>query len=79
MRRRVSLAARETFRSFALPNFRLFFIGQFICPLLVLALTGAFDSLGAAILVLGAVSVAAAVGVRLIRPTQSAEPALLGH
>ena len=56
-----------------------FFIGQFVCPLLVLGLTGAFDSLGTAILVLGVVSVAAAVGVRLIRPTQSAEPALLGH
>jgi MFS family permease len=56
-----------------------FFIGQFVCPLLVLALTGAFDSLGTAILVLGVVSVAAAVGVRMIRPTQSAEPALLGH
>ena len=27
-----------------------FFIGQFVCPLVVLALTGAFDSLGAAIL-----------------------------
>jgi len=56
-----------------------FFIGQFVCPLLVLALTGAFDSLGTAILVLGVVSVAAAVAVRVIRPTQSAEPALLGH
>ncbi len=56
-----------------------FFIGQFVCPLLVLALTGAFDSLGTAILVLGFVSVAAAVGVRMIRPTQAAEPALAGH
>jgi len=56
-----------------------FFIGQFVCPLLVLALTGAFDSLGTAILVLGVVSVAAAVGVRMIKPTQSAEPALVGH
>jgi MFS family permease len=56
-----------------------FFIGQFVCPLLVLALTGAFDSLGTAILVLGAVAVAAAVAVRLVNPTLSAEPALLGH
>jgi sugar phosphate permease len=55
-----------------------FFIGQFVCPLVVLALTGAF-SLGAAILVLGVVSVAAAVGVRLSRPTQAAEPALAAH
>ena len=56
-----------------------FFIGQFVCPLLVLALTGAFDSLGTAILVLGVVAVAAAVAVRMVEPTQSAEPALLGH
>src|SRR3954452_1346074 len=38
-----------------------FFIGQFVCPLVVLALSGALDSLGAAILILGVVSVAAAV------------------
>ncbi len=56
-----------------------FFIGQFVCPLLVLALTGAFDSLGTAILVLGIVAVAAAVAVRMMRPTLSADPALLGH
>jgi len=56
-----------------------FFIGQFFCPLVVLALTGAFDSLGAAILVLGVVAVAAAVGVRMSRPTQAAEPALAAH
>jgi len=56
-----------------------FFIGQFVCPLVVLALTGAFDSLGVAILVLGVVAVAAAVGVRLARPTQAAEPALAAH
>lgn len=53
-----------------------FFIGQFVCPLLVLALTGAFDSLGTAILVLGVVSVAAAVAVRAIRPVAAEEPAL---
>ena len=43
---------------------------------MVLALTGAFDSLGTAILVLGVVAVAAAVGVRMSRPTQAAEPVL---
>jgi MFS family permease len=51
-----------------------FFIGQFFCPLLVLALTGAFDSLGTAILTLGLVAVAAAAAVRLTRPVQSPEP-----
>ena len=51
-----------------------FFIGQFFCPLLVLALTGAFDSLGTAILTLGLVAVAAAAAVRLTRPAQSPEP-----
>ena len=56
-----------------------FFIGQFFCPLVVLALTGGFDSLGAAILVLGVLAVAAAVGVRLARPAQAAEPALTAH
>ena len=40
----------------------------------MLALTGALDSLGTAILVLGVVAVAAAVAVRLARPTQAAEP-----
>jgi MFS family permease len=56
-----------------------FFIGQFVCPLLVLALTGGFDSLGAAIVLLGVVAVAVAVGVRLSRPAQAAEPALAAH
>ena len=51
-----------------------FFIGQFFCPLLVLALTGAFDSLGTAILTLGLVAVAAAAAVRRTRPVQSPEP-----
>ncbi|WP_199580372.1 MFS transporter [Blastococcus sp. TBT05-19] len=45
-----------------------FFVGQFFCPLLVLALTGAIGGLGSALTVLGALSVAAAVGVRLGRP-----------
>jgi MFS family permease len=56
-----------------------FFVGQFVCPLLVLALTGGFDSLGAAIVLLGVVAVAVAVGVRLSRPSQAAEPALALH
>jgi MFS family permease len=46
-----------------------FFIGQFFCPLVVLALTGALGGLGTALALLGAVSLAAAVGVRLARPT----------
>ena len=44
------------------------FIGQFVCPLVVLALTGALGSLGTALALLGAVSVVAAAGVRLSRP-----------
>jgi MFS family permease len=55
------------------------FIGQFVCPLVVLALSGALGSLGPALLVLGVVSVVAAMAVRLARPTQIAEPALGGH
>ncbi|MGY1738119.1 MFS transporter [Geodermatophilus sp. SYSU D00684] len=45
-----------------------FFIGQFVCPLVVLALSGALGGLGAALALLGGVSVVAAVGVRLCRP-----------
>lgn len=45
------------------------FLGQFVCPLVVLALSGALDGLGAALAVLGAVSVAGAVAVRFTRPT----------
>jgi len=56
-----------------------FFVGQFVCPLVVLAISGALDSLGTAILVLGVVAVATSVGVRFARPTQAAEPALAGH
>ena len=56
-----------------------FFIGQFVCPLVVLALTGAIGSLGSALAVLGVVSLAAAVAVRVMRPTQSVEPALAAH
>ena len=52
------------------------FIGQFVCPLVVLALAGAIGGLGSALVVLGVVSVAAAAAVRAIRPTQAADPAL---
>jgi MFS family permease len=55
------------------------FIGQFVCPLVVLALSGALSGLTSALLVLGAVSVAAAVGVRLVQPAQTADPALASH
>ncbi|WP_104523519.1 MFS transporter [Blastococcus atacamensis] len=51
------------------------FIGQFFCPLVVLALTGALEGLGSALVVLGVVSVLTAVGVRLARPVQAVEPA----
>jgi MFS family permease len=55
------------------------FIGQFVCPLVVLALTGAIGTLSSALVVLGVVSLAAAVAVRAIRPTQAADPALAEH
>jgi hypothetical protein len=51
------------------------FIGQFVCPLAVLALSGALSGLDSALLVLGAVAVIAAGGVRLARPHQTADPA----
>jgi len=52
------------------------FIGQFVCPLVVLALTGVIGTLGSALVVLGVISLAAAAGVRALRPTQAADPAL---
>jgi MFS family permease len=55
------------------------FIGQFFCPLVVLALTGVIGTLAAALAVLGVVSLAAAAGVRAIRPTQGDDPALAAH
>ena len=55
------------------------FIGQFVAPLVVLALAGAIGGLTSALLVLGVVGIAAAVAVRLGRPTQSVEPALAAH
>jgi MFS family permease len=55
------------------------FIGQFVAPLVVLALAGAIAGLTSALLVLGVVGIAAAVAVRLGRPTRSVEPALAVH
>jgi MFS family permease len=52
------------------------FIGQFVAPLVVLGLAGAINGLTSALLVLGVVGIAAAVAIRLGRPTQSVEPAL---
>jgi MFS family permease len=40
------------------------FLGQFICPLVVLGLSGAIDGLGSALVVVGVVAVAAGVAVR---------------
>jgi len=50
-----------------------------VCPLVVLALSRALDGLASALVVLGAVSVAAAVGVRRARPSAAADPALAAH
>jgi MFS family permease len=47
------------------------FLGQFACPLLVLALTGAIGGLNAALLALGAVALLTAAAVRLARPHPS--------
>jgi len=44
------------------------FLGQFACPLLVLALTGAIGGLNAALLALGTVALLTAAAVRLARP-----------
>jgi MFS family permease len=55
------------------------FIGQFVCPLVVLALTGAIGTLSSALVVLGVVGLAAAICVRALRPTQAADPALAAH
>jgi MFS family permease len=47
------------------------FLGQFVCPLVVLALEGVLGGLGSALAVLGAVAVAAAAAVRfadVLRP-----------
>ncbi|MGY1663697.1 MFS transporter [Geodermatophilus sp. SYSU D00705] len=52
------------------------FIGQFVCPLVVLGLSGAISGLGSALVVIGALAVVAAVGVRLARPSAAADPAL---
>jgi MFS family permease len=46
------------------------FLGEFICPLVVLALTAALSGLSAALLVIGIASLVVAVVVRLTRPTR---------
>jgi MFS family permease len=51
------------------------FIGQFVCPLAVLGLSGALSGLNAALLVLGAVAVISAVGVRLAGSRRAVDPA----
>ncbi|MFW3168614.1 MFS transporter [Geodermatophilus sp. CPCC 206100] len=48
------------------------FIGQFVCPLAVLGLSGAIGGLGTALAVVGALAVVAAVGVRSARPVGAA-------
>jgi MFS family permease len=53
------------------------FLGEFICPLVVLGLRGAFDSLTAALVVVGIVGIVAAVAVRVARPVAQAEA--VGH
>jgi MFS family permease len=55
------------------------FTGQFVCPLVVLALSGAIGGLGSALVVVGAVSLAAAAGVRAVRPVQTADPVVAAH
>jgi MFS family permease len=48
------------------------FIGQFVCPLVILGLSGAIGGLGTALAVVGALAVVAAVGVRSARPVGAA-------
>jgi MFS family permease len=55
------------------------FIGQFVCPLVVLGLSGALSGLGSALVLIGALAVVAAAGVRLARPTAAVDPALAAH
>jgi MFS family permease len=55
------------------------FIGQFVAPLVVLALSGAISGLTSALLVLGTVAVAAAVAVRRAGPAQGAQPVFAAH
>jgi MFS family permease len=55
------------------------FIGQFVCPLVVLALSGAIGGLGSALVVVGTVAIAAAAGVRSLRPAQPGGQALAAH
>jgi MFS family permease len=50
------------------------FLGQFVCPLVVLALSDAIDGLGSALVVVGVVALGAAVAVRSSRQGRVAEP-----
>ena len=50
------------------------FLGQFICPLVVLALSGALGGLPVALMIVGAVAVAVAVGTRLPHTAPLAQP-----
>src|SRR3954447_10570770 len=49
------------------------FLGEFICPLVVLALRNAISGLTAALGIVGIVGIIAAIGVRLTRPVATAE------
>jgi MFS family permease len=51
------------------------FLGQFICPLVVLALSAALGGLGAALVVVGVLAVVAAVVVRSSRQARAVVPA----
>jgi MFS family permease len=48
------------------------FLGQFVCPLVVLGLSDVINGLGSALLVVGVASLAAALAVRSVRPTAAA-------
>ncbi len=54
------------------------FLGQFVCPLVVLALSGAIGGLGAALVVLGVLAVVTAVVVRSSRQARAVAPATGG-
>jgi sugar phosphate permease len=44
------------------------FLGEFLCPLLVIALSGALSTIAVAVAVVGVLSVLVAVAVRVLRP-----------
>src|SRR4051794_33388331 len=55
------------------------FLGEFICPLVVLALRGALSGLTAALVIVGIVGIIAAIGVRLARPVAAVEVPTAAH